>query len=187
MRKTEIIVLASIAPLLAACAANAPRTVAQSFATVGAADEFAQEANAHDVPITVRGSGFGLDDSAFDAAVVARLQGNAWGANPRFTLDHGPNASKVFSIVMVIGAPTGTNTLALCAHADTTPPPTAVRAGDPLHVAGALCRFDKAVTGVDAYADAVSGTDDPRFGVVLAAAVRDLTREQRPNRFKRDD
>jgi hypothetical protein len=186
MRRVGVVAFTTLASLLAACAPTGVRTVTQSFATVVGADEFAQEANRHDVGVVVRGSAFGLDTAAFDAAVVARMQGNAWGANPRFTLDRGTNASKLFSVVMVIGAPDTANTLALCAHPESIQP-VALAVGDPLHVSGALCRFDKAVSGVDGYANGVTGVEDAGFGAVLAAAVRDLTRDQRPNRFKRDD
>jgi hypothetical protein len=172
---------------LAACAPGGfVWTVPRSDLNVG--DDFAHEATVKDILVVVRGGAFGVDQKTLAAAVVDRMQGAAWGFNPRFTAEHGGNIGKMYSLVFFIGASDRVNALGLCAHPDTVQPITVPQSGDAIQLVGALCRFDKTVTSVAAFAGRVHGLDDPQFRTLVATATRDLTSNaQRPNRLTRDD
>ena len=178
MRAYPLLTAAPLVAALAACAAIGPSTVS-SIGPNYDPGEYARAAQARDIPVTVRGSAFGVDEAALAKTVAENMKGHYWAGSARFTATPGAGSDRMFAFAIAINAPADATASALCKSptAASGPAPAAggPTAGGEVRLLGALCRFDEAVTTVVGRVDGATGPQDPKFAALIAAATRDLT------------
>jgi hypothetical protein len=169
---------ATLALALAGCAQGSPSSmVSEDLSRSFSADDFARQASEAPVPVVVHGRAAGLDHKATVQAVTNDLQDSTWGPNPHFVPESSrvaaANESNEYSMVMMINGPLDMSAAQLCADPATRVGNVSV--GDETRLSGALCRYDQAISSVEARAANVQSTNDPAFRQLVASVGNELT------------
>lgn len=179
MRPIRYLVPFALAAALAACAQTSPlSTVSEDISNTYGPDDFARQATVESVPVIVHGRAAGLTHQQFVQAVNADIQDSTWGATTRFV----PESSKVdaadnhneFSMVIMVNGPNDVTGAQLCAEPMTKSGDMASASGS-VHLVAALCRYDSAISGVEASVDGIQGASDPRLQQLIQTAGNELT------------
>lgn len=178
MRPISLLASASLAALLAACAQDTPTMVSQDYTVTSSRDDFAHQATIAPVQVVVHGRGAGLDHQAMVKSVADALQGNSWGANASFVAQSSkvPATTKEnpYAMIFMINGPSDVTGPQLCAEPATRAGNSPIDSSN-IHLIGALCRYDQAVSDVEAKVDGIQGMNDPKLKQLIASASRELT------------
>jgi hypothetical protein len=187
MRFAHLFVSATLALTLAACArSDGIATVSSINNDLFDSNDMSRELSSKDTIVHVRGSAFGLDQSALERTVVSNMQGAAWGPQPRLTPTPGSNVGQMWSFVMMVNGPLNVTAAALCRDPSQAPALTQEPPSGEFRLVGGLCRFDKNMTEVTGRVQGVTGPDDPRVRRLIVAATQELTTPRVTERFLHD-
>lgn len=162
---------------LAGCNLVGPSTVS-SISPDYDPGEYARATQAHEIPVTVQGGAFGVDQAALAQAVARDMTGQDLSGRGRFTTTPSAGSDSMFSFAFAFNGPSPASPDALCQNRTAAAAPAATAApaaGGDVRLLAALCRFNKAATTVQARVSGATGPQDPKFAALIAAATRDLT------------
>lgn len=178
MRQMPLLIAA--AGLLSACAAGAPRTLADQYHTYSYGDFF-RVADGRDTQVVVRGNPFALNQAEFDQLVTANMAAMPRGPRTNFTTAKSANADPDYEVVWLFNGPRTAQPEQLCRN------PQGV-AGQPgpaeqLRVIAAFCRYDRVNSWVEGW---VEGGPQGVPREVVTTLVQQMTRELFPTVNRND-
>ena len=121
--------------------------------------EFAYAGGPGELWTVIMGNPFNAPQPAVDQAITGTMYNAHFGPATQFTTTPGPNARKVYRVVVMLNGPE-TNSMAACGAVPPIQP--SYRGGNVLLFA-AFCRGDYALTFLRAAGDGFAGPDDPKF------------------------
>jgi len=166
------ILLFATALALAACADGAVRLSQQDTVSTYSPGEFAWAAAGRDLWVVIAGNPFGGDATAFEATVLAAMQGRHWGQRTTFTTAPGADARIRYRAVLLFDPPAALNGTQLCRE-----PPTAlpsVSGGDGIVLFAAFCHGKRLRTQVKGRIAQAAGPDDPAFRELVGQVTNAL-------------
>ena len=177
-RARRPVVATSIAALVGACAVGGPYLYNEQVSPSYTVPQYNYAAGRRDFLTVVRGDPFGMEEAAFQDAVIEVLNRNQPRPQPtRFTADPGEDARPHYRTVLLFDAPRAMVPNAICRAsfaggvepvALTTGPR---REGDPVRVAAAFCSGGGAFTSVMGEVADVESVDDPAFDRLISQVV----------------
>ncbi|MFQ5783637.1 MAG: hypothetical protein ACE5H8_02285 [Alphaproteobacteria bacterium] len=176
MRSFSSAICALIVPALAACASSVTATD-PVYEVAGLRDIFQHAAAGRDLLTEVRGNPTAAPKAAFDAAVLAAMQGRNGGPVTHFTTAPAADAHTEYRVVLAFAADSVPSARAACG----TVGPLAA-AGRPAYLKAAFCYRDRALAHLEIAAGAMRSPDDPRLRNAVSLAVGQLFPLSDPDR-----
>jgi hypothetical protein len=156
----------ALAILLAGCAGR-PYVYNDTLSSSYRTTEFGYGAGRRDLTTVIRGNPFGMDQEAFDRALIEILNRNQPRPQPtNFTTTPGESARPAYRAQFIFNAPAAVNSLSVCrAEVPQVETPDLVR------LSAAFCRSGGALTSLMAQIEGVESVDDPRFEALMSQVV----------------
>jgi hypothetical protein len=156
----------ALAILLASCAGR-PYVYNDTVSSGYRLSEFGYGAGRRDLTTVIRGNPFGMNQEAFDRALIEILNRNQPRPQPtNFTTTPGESARPAYRALFIFNSPPVVNNLSVCR--EEVPQ---VDTGDLTRVTAAFCRRGGALTSLTAQIEGVESVDDPRFEELMSQVV----------------
>ncbi len=140
------------------------------YARPGIPDFFQYAAAGRDFQTVIYGNPTTAPKDAFDAAVVAAMQGRNWGPTTNFTTTPTVGPREGYRVVMAFGGDRYVSGNAICGDLD----PAAFSATNGVDLHAAFCFRDRLFSEVRVDTGAFSTPDDPRLKDAVAQVVLNL-------------
>ena len=155
---------------VAACA-GATTTDFVYYERTGVRQLFRYAAADRDFRAAIYGNPSAASKEAFDAAVIAAMQGSNWGPNTNFTTTPSESAREGYRVVMVFSGDRHYGGKAACRDID---PATLAPVTGRVQLQAAFCFRDQVLSEVRVKFDAFRGLNDPALDRAVAQAVLHL-------------
>ncbi len=152
---------------------NAGATITEfvDYERPGVRSLFQYAAADRDFRTIIYGNPSAASKQAFDAAVIAAMQGRNWGPTTNFTTTPSESAHKEYRVVMIFSGERHYGGKAACGDVD---PGALAPVRDRVRLQAAFCFRDRVLSEVQVKLDAFQGPNDPALDRAVAQAVLHL-------------
>ncbi len=158
---------ASFALSLAGCLGETT-TLSVYYERTGVPSLFRYAASGRDFRTVIYGNPTTASQDAFDAAVIAAMQGRNWGPETNFTTTPSDDARGEYRVVMIFSGDRYIGGEAACREVDAA---ALVPVSDRVELQSAFCFRDQVLSQVHVRTAAFRSPDDPRLDDAVAQAV----------------
>ena len=183
MKTSKLALSTVLGVLITGCAGQTTTVPYYYYARPGIPDFFQYAAAGRDFQTVIYGNPTTAPKDAFDAAVVAAMQGRNWGPTTNFTTTPTMGPREGYRVVMAFGGDRYISGKAICGDLDPAAFPPAT---DGVELHAAFCFRDQLFSEVHVGTGAFSTPDDPRLDRAVTQAVLHLFPLRDPYR-DRDD